>query len=71
MRLALGVPGPGVEVVNVCAPETMAKEPTEELLRRYHPGTEVRAPLPGRTVPVDLSKAERLLGFTAEYRLQM
>ncbi|MFI9554921.1 NAD-dependent epimerase/dehydratase family protein [Nonomuraea endophytica] len=69
--LALGVPGPGVEVVNVCAPETMAKEPTEELLRRYHPDAEVRAPLPGRTVPVDLSKAERLLGFTAQYRLQM
>ncbi|MFI6505714.1 NAD-dependent epimerase/dehydratase family protein [Nonomuraea typhae] len=69
--LALGVPGPGAEVVCVCAPETMAGQPTAELLERYHPGVEIRAPLPGRTVPVDLSKAERLLGFSAEYRLQV
>ncbi|MFD7863754.1 NAD-dependent epimerase/dehydratase family protein [Streptomyces sp. NPDC057682] len=67
--LALGVPGPGAHAVHVCAPETLVPFPTEELLRRYHPGTPLRRPLPGRTAPVDTSAAERLFGFTAEYLL--
>ncbi|MEU7000005.1 NAD(P)-dependent oxidoreductase [Nonomuraea sp. NPDC046570] len=67
--LALEVPGPGAHVVNVAAPESLVPQPTEELLRRYHPEAEVRSPLPGRTVPVDLSAATSLLGFTAEHLL--
>ncbi|MFE3452596.1 NAD-dependent epimerase/dehydratase family protein [Nonomuraea sp. NPDC059194] len=67
--LALEVPGPGAHVVTVAAPETLVPHPTEELLRRYHPEAEIRRPLPGRTVPVDLSAAQSLLGFTAEHRL--
>lgn len=67
--LALNVSEPGAHVINVAAPETLVPHPTEELLRRYHPTTELRTPLPGRTVPVDLSAATTLLGFTAEYLL--
>lgn len=64
--LALGVREPGAHVVHLCAPEIIVPYPTEELLRRYHPTTRVRRPLPGRTAPVDTSAARRLFGFTAE-----
>ncbi|MEU0569092.1 NAD(P)-dependent oxidoreductase [Nonomuraea sp. NPDC005983] len=67
--LALDVPGPGVHPVLVAAPETLVPHPTEELMRRYHPTTELRSPLPGRTVPIDLSTATDLLGFIPLYAL--
>lgn len=66
LALRAGVPGTSA-VVYVAAPTTMAAQPTEELVRRYHPDAELRAPLPGRTVPVDLGPARSLLGFEAEY----
>ncbi|GAA0953544.1 NAD(P)-dependent oxidoreductase [Nonomuraea longicatena] len=69
--LALSVEGPGARVVCVCAPETLVPQPTEALVRRYHPDAELRAPLPGRTVPVDLSAARDVLGFTAEHVLTL
>ncbi|SDJ47071.1 NAD-dependent epimerase/dehydratase family protein [Streptomyces indicus] len=65
--LALRVPGPGAHTVHVCAPETLMDVPTRELLRRFHPDTEVRRPLPGRSAPVDLTAARELLGFEAEF----
>ncbi|WP_241837544.1 NAD-dependent epimerase/dehydratase family protein [Streptomyces sp. CB02115] len=64
--LALEVPGRAAHAVHLCAPEIIVPYPTEELLRRYHPTTELRSPLPGRAAPVDTSAARRLLGFTAE-----
>ncbi|MFD6178253.1 MULTISPECIES: NAD-dependent epimerase/dehydratase family protein [unclassified Isoptericola] len=67
--LALDVEEPGAHVVDVAAPETLVPFATRDLLARYHPGTEVRADLPGRTVPVDLAPAERLLGFRARHLL--
>ncbi|MGW3347207.1 NAD-dependent epimerase/dehydratase family protein [Nonomuraea rubra] len=67
--LALGVPGPGARTVLVAAPTTLVPHPTEELMRRFHPATELRAPLPGRTVPIDLSRSAGLLGFTARFVL--
>ncbi|WP_405902609.1 NAD(P)-dependent oxidoreductase [Streptomyces sp. NBC_00656] len=63
--LALDVRGSGAHAVHLCAPEIIVPYPTEELLRRYHPGTVLRGPLPGRAAPVDTSAARRLLGFTA------
>ncbi|MES9559772.1 MULTISPECIES: NAD-dependent epimerase/dehydratase family protein [unclassified Streptomyces] len=63
--LALDVPGRAAHSVHLCAPEIIVPYPTEELLRRYHPGTVLRRPLPGRTAPVDTSAARRLLGFAA------
>ncbi|MEE1738293.1 NAD(P)-dependent oxidoreductase [Streptomyces sp. BE147] len=63
--LALDVPGRAAHAVHLCAPEIIVPYPTEELLRRYHPTTVLRRPLPGRTAPVDTSAARRLLGFTA------
>lgn len=64
--LALDVPGRAAHAVHLCAPEIIVPYPTEELLRRYHPTTVLRRPLPGRAAPVDTSAARRLLGFTAQ-----
>ncbi|HEV7648983.1 MAG TPA: NAD(P)-dependent oxidoreductase [Actinophytocola sp.] len=65
--LAATVPLSGARPVFVTAPETLAPYPTEELLDRFLPGVPRRAPLPGRTVPVDLTAARTLLGFAAEH----
>lgn len=67
---ALAVDDGDAHVVLVAAPETLVPVPTEELLRRYLPDVEVRRPLPGRTVPVDTSAAQRLFGFAARYPYQ-
>lgn len=67
--LALTVPGPGAHIVFVAAPQTVVPYPTEDLLDQYFPQVERRSPLPGRAVPLDLSKARNLLGFTAEHVL--
>jgi len=66
--LAATVPLSGAHPIFVTAPETLAPYPTEELLDRFLPGVPRRAPLPGRTVPVDLTAARTLLGFTAEHQ---
>jgi nucleoside-diphosphate-sugar epimerase len=58
---------PDSHVVYVAAPETIAPQPTEWLLERFHPGVP-RPPFPGRTVPIDLAPARELLGFEAEHR---
>ncbi|MFG1819278.1 NAD-dependent epimerase/dehydratase family protein [Kribbella sp. NPDC049174] len=61
----------GTHVFHVGAPRTLAPYPTLELLRRFHPTAEIRAELPGRTTPLDLTAAERVLGFTAAYELAL
>ena len=57
----------GFHRVFVAAPETLASYPTADLLRVYHPDVEVRAPMPGRTAPLDVRAARRLLGFQARH----
>ncbi|HTW07090.1 MAG TPA: NAD(P)-dependent oxidoreductase [Acidimicrobiales bacterium] len=57
----------GCEVVNVGAADTLCEVATVELLRRYHPTTEIRAAIEG-TAPVwSIEKARRLLGFTPRH----
>ncbi|GAA5053415.1 nucleoside-diphosphate-sugar epimerase [Thermocatellispora tengchongensis] len=69
---ALDAVRPGeVHAVHLAAPLTLVPYPTEPLLRRYYPGVEVRRPLPGRAVPIDTSRGDRLLGFRPEYRLPL
>jgi len=58
---------PGNHVVYVAAPETIAAQPTEWLLERFHPGVP-RPRFEGRAVPIDLAPARELLGFSAEFR---
>ena len=61
------MPLAGCHPIFVTAPDTLAPYPTEELLETFLPAVPRRAPLPGRTVPVDLTAARTLLGFTAEH----
>lgn len=65
--LALTAPLTGAHAVFLAAPETLAPYPTEDLLRAYHPDSELRRPLPDRTAPIDLTPASRLLGFAARH----
>jgi nucleoside-diphosphate-sugar epimerase len=65
--LALTRPLDGCHAILVAAPTTLAALPTEELLDRFHPGVPRRIAFPGRTVPLDLSRAADLLGFVPEH----
>jgi len=65
--LAATVPLTGCHPMYVAAPDTMSGHPTEELLDRFLPGVSRRAPMPGRSTPVDLTVARTLLGFAAEH----
>ncbi|WP_213006166.1 NAD-dependent epimerase/dehydratase family protein [Paractinoplanes toevensis] len=57
---------PGCHVVYAAAPETLAPQPTEWLLDKFHPGVP-RPSFPGRSVPIDLAPAKQLLGFEAAF----
>jgi nucleoside-diphosphate-sugar epimerase len=61
---------PGSHVLYVAAPLTLAPQPTAWLLDTFHPGVP-RPHFPGRTVPIDLEPARRLLGFTAEHLFEV
>jgi nucleoside-diphosphate-sugar epimerase len=62
---AVTVDHTGFAVVGMAAPETLCPYPTEALLDRYLPDVPRRAALPGRTVPIDVTRAQRVLGFSA------
>jgi hypothetical protein len=68
---ALTVPAAGFHRVFVAAPQILAPYATEDLIAAFHPGTPVCCPLPGRTVPIDLTAGERLLGFTARHVVEV
>ncbi len=68
-RLALEADLDGHHVINVAAPTTSMGESSEELIRRFLPGvSDVRAGEGAHWSGVDSSRAERLLGFRAQYR---
>jgi nucleoside-diphosphate-sugar epimerase len=68
-RLAVERKIAGCHVVNVMASDTYSREPTADLLARYHPTAMIRRPIVGREVPFDLTRSRDLLGFSAEHRL--
>lgn len=65
--LAITRPMTGFHPVFLAAPRTLSGRPTAELVARFHPGVPVRTPLLGHQVPIDLTAAQELLGFTAEH----
>ncbi|GHJ45647.1 NAD-dependent epimerase [Catellatospora sp. TT07R-123] len=65
--LALTRPLSGFHPILVAAPNTLAPQPTEELLDRFHPLVPRRAVFPGRAVPLDLTSAATLLSFTPQH----
>lgn len=65
--LGLIRPVRGYHPVFVAAPTTLAPFRTADLLAAYHPEVELRRPMPGREVPIELGAARRLLGFAAQH----
>ncbi|MFI1386637.1 NAD-dependent epimerase/dehydratase family protein [Embleya sp. NPDC020886] len=66
----LGLTAPavtGAPVLFVAAPDTLMAAPTGELLAAHLPDVPRRAVFPARSVPIDLTPARRLLGFTARH----
>ncbi|MFI7642655.1 NAD-dependent epimerase/dehydratase family protein [Nonomuraea sp. NPDC049400] len=64
---AVTAEGIGWEVIAVAAADTLSEVPTEELLRRHHPDTAIRRPLPGHASVWDVGKAARVLGWRPEF----
>jgi nucleoside-diphosphate-sugar epimerase len=70
-RLAIEAPLQGHQVFNVCAPTSLMREPTDELIRRYVPDLPRTKPgLSGNWSGLDPTKAERVLGFRAEHLME-
>ena len=66
-RLAIETPLSGHEVFNIAAPTSRYLEPTDELVRRYSPGTRVKEGYSGHWGGLDVAKAAELMGFEAVY----
>ncbi|WP_194891282.1 NAD-dependent epimerase/dehydratase family protein [Catenulispora pinisilvae] len=69
--LALAVPGPGAPAVHLCAPDTLSRQPTSDLIARFHPGVELRAAISGRQAAIRTAAAEQLLGFVPEWLFEL
>lgn len=57
----------GHEAFFIAAPNTFMKTPTVELVGQFYPDTEIRPGLEGTQSLLSTAKAERLLGFKAQY----
>lgn len=66
-RLAIETTGYGFETFNIVAPDTLLAQPTEPLIRHYHPETEIREGLTGNQGGYVIEKAERILGWKPVY----
>ncbi len=66
-RLGVEAEGLGFEAVNIIAADTLRDEPTEDLIRRYCPGVELREPLPGTAGAWSIAKARQLLGYVPHH----
>lgn len=66
-RLALERDWAGHEPFFINASDTTLSIPTEEALAKVYPGVPLRRPLPGFTTAIDISKAERILGWKPEH----
>lgn len=59
--------GGDAHVLYAVAPETLVPYPTQQLVEAYLPDVPRRRSFEGREVPIDLTRAPRLIGFTAEH----
>ncbi|MDQ1715581.1 MAG: hypothetical protein QOC60_1526, partial [Frankiaceae bacterium] len=67
IAVALRRTGGDSAVINVAAPQTLSPYPTAQLLDAFMPNVPRRRALAGHDVPIDLSRATQLLGFTARH----
>jgi nucleoside-diphosphate-sugar epimerase len=65
-ELALRVPE-GFHALNICATDSLSRVPTEELLSRFHPDTEIRTRIEGTASAWSTVRARQVLGFVPEY----
>jgi nucleoside-diphosphate-sugar epimerase len=69
-RLAVEKDFSGHEAFNICAPKTIMKEPTVELVQRYLPQVKlIKSGLKDNWCGYDAGKADRILGFRAVHFL--
>ncbi len=66
-RLAIEGEGFGFKAFNITAADTLMPKPTEELVRRFLPDTEIRGPLEGRASGFAIDKAARLLNWRPQH----
>ena len=57
----------GAHVYNFAAPDIMAKAPTLELMKKFHPKTEIRGNLPGYSAPLSSQAFVDTFGFAPQY----
>jgi nucleoside-diphosphate-sugar epimerase len=67
-RLALEYPQPGFDAFYIAAPDTLMRQPTLDLVEQCYPGVErVADGFGGCMSPLDCSRAEKVLGYKAQY----
>jgi nucleoside-diphosphate-sugar epimerase len=57
----------GFHALNICAADNLSQVPTEELIARFHPDTEIRSPIEGTASAWSTERARKVLGFVPEY----
>jgi nucleoside-diphosphate-sugar epimerase len=68
-RLGIEEPFSGHEVFCIASGEQRCAIPSKELAQRYFPDAELRRTFTGRESFLDCTKAKRMLGFEAQYRI--
>ena len=69
LTLAARREGGDAQVIYATAPETLVPYPTQQLVERFLPDVPHRRSFAGREVAIDLTRAPKLIGFTAEHAL--
>jgi len=70
-RLSLEANLNGHQAFNICAPATIMRTPTADLIRQYLPEVaRIRPGLEGNWSGYDTANAEKVLGFRAKYRFE-
>ncbi len=62
-RLAIEAEGLGFIPFNVVANDSTSSQPTEELIRKHAPDTEIRSPMPGTASAFSIERIRERLGF--------
>jgi nucleoside-diphosphate-sugar epimerase len=57
----------GFAPLQIVAADTLADEPTEELILRWSPVTEIRKPIPGTASSYDTTAAKEIIGWKAQH----
>jgi nucleoside-diphosphate-sugar epimerase len=59
----------GSDAFNFAAPDTMLEEPTLDLMKKFHPTSEIRGDLPANTAPYSSERFIKRFGYKPQYLL--